>query len=163
MKKYREIVGGSVFFVCAAAYFAMAFDIKQFNDGFLSSDFMPKFYGVILMVLSALQVIFGVVQLKKSAEPGEESGPDVTFGQILSSVAMTFVLLIGYVALLKPVGFFIMSSVFIFLMVLMLSPKEERTGKRSAAVAVIAVAFSAAVYLIFTRGFALTLPAGILG
>ena len=55
MKRYREVIGGSVFFLFAATYFVMAFQIPTFNDGFISSDFMPKVYGTILMLLSVIQ------------------------------------------------------------------------------------------------------------
>lgn len=59
MKRYREVIGGSVFFLFAATYFVMAFQIPTFNDGFISSDFMPKVYGAILMLLSVIQIIQG--------------------------------------------------------------------------------------------------------
>jgi hypothetical protein len=57
VKRYREFIGGSVFFLFAATYFVMAFQIPTFNDGFISSDFMPKVYGTILMLLSVIQII----------------------------------------------------------------------------------------------------------
>lgn len=160
--KKREVIGGVLFFLFAATYFVMALDIKQYDDGFLSSDFVPKVYGVILMMLSALQVLIGVWNNKV---PEEQDGVAATVfipGQLVS-VALTFVLLLGYILLLKPVGFIIMSSVFIFLMTLMLYPKTERHARRLAQVAAVACLFSASVYFLFVKGFALTLPAGILG
>ncbi len=163
MKKYREVVGGSVFFLFAATYFVMAFGIKQYNDGFLSSDFIPKIYGGVLMVLSILQVLFAVFNSKKGRAQEEDQEPGLSLGQTLISVALTFVLLIGYVSLLETVGFIIMSSIFIFLMTLMLYPADQRTVRRLLWVALIAVAFSSGVYFLFVKAFALTLPAGIFG
>ena len=126
MKRYREVIGGSVFFLFAATYFVMAFQIPTFNDGFISSDFM-------------------------------------TIQQVVFSVVLTFVLLIGYVGLLELVGFVIMSSIFIFLMTMWLLPKDQRNKKQLILTAIIAVVFASCVYLLFVKGFALTLPAGILG
>jgi multisubunit Na+/H+ antiporter MnhE subunit len=76
---------------------------------------------------------------------------------------LTFVLLIGYVGLLELVGFVIMSSIFIFLMTMWLLPKDQRNKKQLILTAIIAVVFASCVYLLFVKGFALTLPAGILG
>lgn len=162
MKRYREVIGGSVFFLFAATYFVMAFQIPTFNDGFISSDFMPKVYGAILMLLSVIQIIQGVLN-KKHADCQEENQTDLTIQQIAFSVALTFVLLIGYVGLLELVGFVIMSSIFIFLMTMWLLPKDQRNKKQIILSAIIAVVFASCVYLLFVKGFALTLPAGILG
>lgn len=72
-------------------------------------------------------------------------------------------LLIGYVGLLELVGFVIMSSIFIFLMTMWLLPKDQRNKKQIILTAIIAVVFASCVYLLFVKGFALTLPVGILG
>lgn len=83
--------------------------------------------------------------------------------KMIFSVVLTFVLLIGYVGLLELVGFVIMSSIFIFLMTMWLLPKDQRNKKQLILTAIIAVVFASCVYLLFVKGFALTLPAGILG
>ena len=56
-----------------------------------------------------------------------------------------------------------MSSIFIFLMTMWLLPKGQRNKKQIILSAIIAVVFASCVYLLFVKGFALTLPAGILG
>lgn len=163
LEKNREIIGGSIFFLCSAAYFVIAFSIKQYQDGILSSDFIPKVYGLILMVLSAFQILLGVwFHNKKTIE---EATPE-QFKDRIASVVYTFTLLLLYVLLLKPIGFVIMSTVFIFAMTLLLYPKEIKEKSKAmhlTKIVVIAVIFSTAVYLFFVWGFALTLPAGILG
>lgn len=156
----REMLGGGLFFLFAATYFVTALDIKQFNDGFLSSDFIPKAYGLILMLLSITQIVIGVYGNKKGMSK-QNSG--VSLLKQLAPVISTFALLIAYIVFLKPIGFVIMSSIFVFFMTLMLSSREERTFKRLLITAIVACTFSTAVYLLFVRGFALTLPAGILG
>lgn len=166
MGKYREIIGGSVFFLCAAAYYVMAFGIQQYGaNDVMDSAFIPKVYGVLIMILSILQVVFGVLDLKKgeSKEKSDETGNGLSVKQQLASALITFAMLIVYVALLDSIGFIIMSSLFIFCMTLLLIPEEKRQRKQLIMIAGIAVSFSVVVYLLFVEGFALTLPAGILG
>ena len=112
------------------------------------------------MLLSVIQIIQGVLS-KKRADCQEENQTDLTIQQAVFSVVLTFVLLIGYVGLLELVGFVIMSSIFIFLMTMWLLPKDQRN--KIILTAIIAVVFASCVYLLFVKGFALTLPVGILG
>lgn len=166
MAKYREIIGGCVFFMFAAAYYVGALSIKQFaGNDMVDSQFIPKLYGIIIMILSALQVLFGIMKMKKDeAEDKEDDDkPHLSVQQQIISFLMSFALLIIYVALLDSVGFIIMSTLFIIFMTTLLLPKEKRNSKRVGMTAVIAAAFSVAVYMVFVEGFALTLPAGILG
>ena len=61
MKKYSDIISGAVLFVLAAVYYAMATQIKQYNSGLpgiVTSDFIPKVYGIAVMVLSAILILF---------------------------------------------------------------------------------------------------------
>ena len=76
MKKYSDIISGAVLFVLAAVYYAMATQIKQYNSGLpgiVTSDFIPKVYGVAVMVLSAILIFRGIRDLKKAQvqETGE--------------------------------------------------------------------------------------------
>ena len=60
MKKYSDIISGAVLFVLAAVYYAMATQIKQYNSGLpgiITSDFIPKVYGIAVMVLSAILIL----------------------------------------------------------------------------------------------------------
>lgn len=157
----KEIIGGSVFLICSAVYFVMAFSIRQYQDGILSSDFIPKIYGLILMALSVFQILCDIRFRNKDTVEGEES--ERLKGRS-ASVVYTFILLFIYVLLLKPIGFVIMSAVFIFVMTLLLYPKgAPKKGRRLVKIAVLALVFSTAIYGLFAWGFALMLPVGILG
>ena len=93
MQRRRELIGGTIFFIFAAVYFVMALQIPEFNDGFVSSDAMPKIYGILLMLLSAAQ-IFGALRKKKDAsEKGEEAGSGKIV--IVPEVLITFFFLIS--------------------------------------------------------------------
>ncbi|HWP51763.1 MAG TPA: tripartite tricarboxylate transporter TctB family protein [Clostridia bacterium] len=170
MKKYREIIGGATFFVLAAAYFVMAFGIKRFGagqPGIVTSDFMPKIYGAFMLILSAIQILQGVWQLKAQRQSvAVDAGVSSESGKrfpVEPEIMLTFLLLIVYVGLLKTVGFLIMSVLFIIGLTFLLLPKEERSVKKCIEVLMVAVLFTVVIYLIFVKGFHLTLPVGILG
>ena len=162
MKKYSDIISGAVLFVLAAVYYVMATQIKQYNAGLpgtITSDFIPKVYGIAVMVLSAILIFRGIRDLKKAQvqETGEAED------RKRFAIVLVFLLLVVYVALLDIVGFTIMSTLFVLGLSYILLPKEKRTPKTCVAVFVVALAFSVAITLIFVKGFSLTLPMGILG
>ena len=67
MKKYSEVISGVVLFALSTVYFWMAFGIKQFNagkPGIVTSDFMPKIYGLSVMILSGILILRGIRDLK---------------------------------------------------------------------------------------------------
>lgn len=163
MAKYRDVIGGCLFFIFAAVYYNMALGIHQFSagSGMVDSQFMPKVYGILLMILSAIQVLHGVYHIKKG-DAEEDEGNGLTVGEQIFSFVTSFLLLVIYVALLDSVGFIIMSALFITCMTMLLSTKEQRSGKKLLKIVAISVVFSVAVYLIFVQGFGLTLPDGIL-
>ena len=168
MKKYRDILSGTVLFLLAAAYFVMAMDIKQYNagqPGIITSDFIPKIYGIAVMALSAILVVRGVVQLKKDRRSGADRGETAAGPRfpVQPEILLVFLLLVVYVALLPTVGFVIMSTLFILGLSCVLLPKHRRTPKYCLAVLAVAALFTAAITLIFVQGFSLTLPMGILG
>lgn len=156
MNRYKELIGGTCFFIFAAVYFIMALSIPKFNDGFVSSDFMPKLYGVLLMILSVIQVLQGVSRVKK--EPRETKETEKKSGiPMAPEVLLTFLFLILYVVILKPLGFLIATILFLLAMITMFTPKESRSFLRTVLISVI---FSVVVYLIFVKGLSLTLPEG---
>ena len=76
MKKYSDIISGAVLFVLAAVYYVMATQIKQYNAGLpgtITSDFIPKVYGIAVMVLSAI-LIFRGIRPEKSPGTGDGGG-----------------------------------------------------------------------------------------
>ena len=70
--------------------------------------------------------------------------------------------LIGYAALMKPVGFIITSIIYVFLQILILTPIKKRSRKVMGIAAVMAVTFSTVLYYVFTKYFMVLLPPGIL-
>lgn len=167
MKKYTDIIGGAAVFLLAAVYFVMAFQIKQFGAGqagIITSDFMPKLYGAAVMILSAIQILRGIINLKKGRTAEEPAAKDGEKKRLIQpEIPLTFLLLVVYVGLLPSVGFVIMSPLFVLGLAALLLPPEQRCPKTYLLSFAVGVVFSIAVALIFVKGFSLTLPMGILG
>ena len=166
MKKYSDIISGAVLFVLAAVYYAMATQIKQYNSGLpgiITSDFIPKVYGIAVMVLSAILIFRGIRDLKKARAQEAGETEEASRFPVDPAIILVFLLLVIYVALLDTVGFTIMSTLFVLGLSYIPLPKEKRTPKTCVAVFVVALVFSVAITLIFVKGFSLTLPMGVLG
>ena len=72
---------------------------------------------------------------------------------------MTFVLLFVYDLLLKTVGFVILTPVYLFLQMLLIAPKDKR---KPVWFVVLGMLTTAVIYMIFTWGFSIILPMGLL-
>ena len=171
MKKYSEVISGVVLFVLSAVYFWMSFGIKKFNagqPGIVTSDFMPKIYSAVVMILSAILTIRGVFDLKNGNYPGvgeeQESRENSRWKlPIQPEILATFFLLVLYVAFLRSVGFVIMSILFAIGISYILLPREKRGRKTFLIIIAVSVVFTVVITLIFVCGFNLTIPMGVFG
>lgn len=166
MKKYGELIGGVVVFMIAAVYFWMAFSIKKFGagqPGIITSDVMPKIYGISVMLLSAVLIFRGIRELKASTAPASQEEQTGRRFPVEPEILLTFLLLVIYVALLQSVGFVIMSVLFVLGLSAILLPTEKRRRSSYLTILVVAVIFTVAITAIFVKGFNLTLPMGLLG
>ena len=105
MKKYSDIISGAVLFVLAAVYYAMATQIKQYNSGLpgiVTSDFIPKVYGVAVMVLSAILIFRGIRDLKKARAQEAGEPEEASRFPIDPAIVLVFLLLVIYVACWTP-------------------------------------------------------------
>ena len=170
MKKYSEIISGVVLFALSTVYFWMAFGIKQFNagkPGIVTSDFMPKIYGLSVMILSGILILRGIRDLKAGHYPGAGEEAEVSNSKwklpVQPEILLTFLFLVLYVALLESVGFIIMSVLFFLGIAYVLLPYDKRTKKMFLIVFVAGTVFTVAITMIFVYGFSLTIPMGIFG
>lgn len=118
------------------------------------SEFMPKIVGFLLLAC-AVGFLYQGIRTPKATE-GDNKFDYVSLIRFLIALG----LLIMYVLLLKPVGFIIMTTFYIFIQSLFMAPPEKRSVLGSA---ILAVVSSVTIYLVFTRGLSLLLPPGILG
>lgn len=166
--KYKKnLISGGVLFAIGAAYFALTFQISQFKglgSTPIDARFVPQMWGVMMMVLSAMVFIRGLreyLSLKKAGKLPQGEKIDVKKWVIDNrEVVMTFLSLLIYIALLAPVGFVIMSALFIFAECMILTPKEKR---KPIPALILGIVVAVIVDYIFVNMLFVLLPTGIIG
>lgn len=178
----KELLAGVIFLVVGIAYFALAFTIPIYDayggSSVVDSAFVPKVIGVLLIVLSVLQLVFASRASKnippaepaaKSAEAAEEDGEfkvedwdDDAANRNADTKALIaiFAILIVYMALMSTLGFMISSALFLFATMMLLTPKQKR---KLPVIIILSVVVAVGVYYLFVYGLDMVLPAGILG
>lgn len=158
-EKRTTILIGIFFLVFSIVLFVSAMAIPAPNALAIGGDFMPKIMAALLIICAMGFIIVGVTQKPISEDPAEKTGQEMDIKR-WSLFAIEFGLLFVYLCLLIPVGFILMTSIYIFLQAWIITVKEERSPIKMAIVAVVS---SIIIYFIFVKGFNLMLPAGLLG
>lgn len=164
MQYKKELVPGIVLTVISVLYLFFATQIKPFTglgSTPLTNRFMPYFWGSCLLILSVMLIIRGIRMRKKELAAGKTAGAvsATSFWDDYREVVISFVLLAVYIAFLESVGFIIMTALYVFAEILVLSEKAKRNYIVSAVVAVAAAVF---LYFIFVKSLNVLLPGGIL-
>ncbi len=171
-KVKKDFVIGAFFLLLGAAYFISAFSIgsyKGYGSQNISSSFVPKLLGVLLMVLSAT-LLFQTYNAWRRITDAMKRDPGLAAGTEpghlffrpgeLRSVLAVFGVLAMYVALLEPVGFILTSCVFLFVTIKIMAPDGKFDWRFAALLSVIV---PPVVYVLFVYGLDMLLPEGILG
>ena len=171
MKYRKDFVFGIILAAFSIFYIISASKIKIFTGpgaAPINARAIPYMWGVILLILSIILIIRGVKGTRQSGDIAESatfSGEKKkqTVIEYLSEskeIWLTFLFLGIYIALLKPVGFLLMTIIYIFAESMLLSKREERNWKLSLGLAVFCAVL---IDYIFIRVFFILLPHGILG
>lgn len=107
-------------------------------------------------ILAWMMIGLGLIELVGALR--RPSLPGTTSGGNLVTVALTLVLIAGYVAALRPLGFPIATAIYLFLQFLVLTPRGS--GRQFPLYLGLSVAASAVIFATFRYGFDLLLPAG---
>ncbi|WP_303878424.1 tripartite tricarboxylate transporter TctB family protein [Stutzerimonas kunmingensis] len=156
----KELSIGVAMLGASIAYLVMAYRVPG-HDG-IDAATVPTLLAILLCLLGVLQTLsaFG-----SRARPAAESGADATEQTRTSvveplTVLKTLGLILLYVVLLGPVGFPIMTTLYLYLQFIVLTPVDHKV--RHLPYAAIAVVTSIVIYLLFREAFDLLLPAGLL-
>ena len=161
-----DLITGIIAAAFSVFYLSQTTTIKIFGGatGGVNARTVPEIWGSCLLILSIILIvrsIYGMVKAKKNPTLPEQ-GNFIKNLIDKREVVYTFALLIGYAALMKPVGFIITSIIYVFLQILILTPIKKRSRKVMGIAAVMAVTFSTVLYYVFTKYFMVLLPPGIL-
>jgi len=177
MKKFTKEMKVGVFFLCFAVFYIISSrninTFSPFGHKALDSKSLPQLLGWLMIVLSIVLIVTSYVKSKKNVavvpEKQEKKAVEMVtvLGKQLPKVSAYLVACCGLIALytlfFRSLGFVVSTTLFLFLLTLLLAPKDKRTGKMIVFYAVFSVVFTVILYLLFTRAIAMMLPHGILG
>ena len=147
-EKTKGIITSILFLAFSIVMIVFARQYKPMMQNDLGSGFFPMVVGIAMAALSVLRLILAIREKK-----GEKSGDDLMGG------LATTILIGGYCIAFNPVGFIISTMVYLFLQILVLTPKEKRSWPITIAISVIApIAF----YVLFVYAINTPLPKGLL-
>ena len=165
--KYKiNMIAGGVLFLFGLAYFILTWQIANFKGlgaPPVDAKFVPRLWGGLLMFLSLIVFIRGIREYLRLRKEGkiEKKKTNLIQGVIeYREVILSFLFLLIYILLLQPVGFIIMSALFIFAEAMVLTPKGKRKPLIAAIVGIVA---AVVVDFAFVTLLHVLLPAGILG
>lgn len=155
-KRYEPIIMSGLFLCVAAIYASQIPYIKISNFVSIDSAFFPKLILSGLVVLALVQLVFGIIEIRKSkAEANVIKPSKIDFLCVFETLALSAI----YVATLSSLGFLIATIIYLFFQMSVLCPKEEY---KPVLFLVISLISSAAIYIIFRYGLRLMLPQGLL-
>ncbi|WP_227937373.1 tripartite tricarboxylate transporter TctB family protein [Alkalihalobacillus deserti] len=168
MFRLSKDVYASVFLLAfSVIMYVSSFSIKMLTVSKIGAGFMPRMIAIAIFILSIILLINSIKEMKfakqrtdilEDEDEDEHEGIKRKISPL--SVVITLALMIGYIALLKPVGFLIMSSIYLFLQMYLLADPKER---KAPLFIIVSVVSSVVIYFCFKSIFHLMLPAGILG
>jgi hypothetical protein len=162
----KNIIAGAVLAVFSAFVLLVSFNISTFTGlgaAPLGSAFIPRLWGGCLGLLSLSLFFRGLRERAAYAKTGKIVPLTFNFIKFCGEnreVIMTFAVIAVYTALIGAVGFIIMSALYLFAQILILTPP----GKRNfLAAGIISVVTSVLLDFIFVSLLHVLLPRGILG
>lgn len=165
-KYMLDIAPGVVITVFSLLYLSQVPGIQGFNDlgsTPLDNHFVPYLWGGALLFLGLWLIGRGYAKLKKfKAEGGVPKKFDLG-NAILEKreVIISFVALSIYVGLMELVGFVIMTILYTFAQILILTPREK-WRKNYIPAAIVGIITGVFLYYIFRIQLSVLLPSGVL-
>lgn len=158
MERYKDIVGGVLWLGVALVMYAASFEMKTLvigaaSSSFVGSGFMPRLVAVLMAFFSALIIWRGFRNLRLS--PVSKAGDKINWLPEYLPVAVSVGLLVLYIVLMEKVGFLIMTIIYLFGQMLILSAPDHR---RPVMFLIISVLGAVGIYYTFTEVFMLMLP-----
>lgn len=162
--RYKEILLGVFMIALASFYLYNAAFIRTRSSVSVSAKLIPEILGCLAIGLGILQIIAGIKYLLEVRRHNRESGIVESFmsagglGNAIP-VVITFIIILLYAVAFEPLGFVISSTLCMFAMMWVLSPKSKF---RPVPFALISLLSAFVIYIAFRKGLDLSLPGGLL-
>ena len=166
MKTYKELISGLFFAVLGAAVYGYSFTITLTNiGGRYGSRLVPQIIGVLMVFLGiivALRDIKPMVQrhIHKDTTPMEAGATEPTDSRTVRRILSIFIVSFMYVGLLRLLGFVVATPLYLFVMMILLTPNDVRI--RYVLYAVVSMIVMLSSFLLFRYAFLMILPRGTL-
>ena len=151
-KKAADFIISIILIALSVFLYMIADKMPDATKGIGPGDY-PKFICTILFILGVIQLISVIVASKGIPLIEIKKINAKYLLRALIMVVATFV----YYKLMKPIGYIITTPIFLFGSFMLFGYKKKIKG------VIIALIFTIAVYLLFTKVFMIFLPRGILG
>ena len=156
----RDLLSGGFALLFGLFILLVSFTIGKTRLAGVGPDYLPRAVGIYIVGLSVIMLVTTLVKLK-TGQPAPAAEETTSSKKVeIRTVVLTICVLIAYVLLLEPVGFILVSAIFLFGQMFILAPDGQR---KVLLFAVLSLIIPVAVYLLFVNVFSLMLPSGILG
>jgi putative tricarboxylic transport membrane protein len=140
----------------------MSFSIHASTAESLGPAFFPRVVAFCMAALS-IGLIFKNIKALQKAKGKVETVTEKKPFKMNYSLLFSALLLIAYMILVNTIGFIIMSIIYIFCQIILISAKEDLNKKYYIIYAVVAVVTPIVLYYVFYNFLGVFLPTGILG
>lgn len=151
----QDLISAITGIVLSGAVLALSASIERKNtNGDPGSAFMPSLIGTLLLILSIILLVQCLLKGARGAEPAAKDGEENYLAILLS-----FLNLVLFVALMRPIGFMLSCILFLFLQIGIMA--HERPSRKELLIwAAVSIAAPVLIYLIFVKLFSMPLPRG---
>ena len=157
MKKYMDIISGAFILLLSVVFFVGAHSIVSFADSKYGASITPRVVSVIMAILSIILIISGIQNLKVEKRTGINKASTKQSNENKITY-YTLGLITIYIALINVIGFPVMTAIYIALQLFVLSGLKM---KKLLLGAIVGIASSTLIYLIFSKALYIHLPLGI--
>lgn len=152
-EKTRDIISALVLIAISICGFYLSRDIAEpFREYDIGAAFLPRLVLGLIVTLSVLKIIISVIENKTAVLEAKDKSQ---FFKGFSTIILVGIYCFCY----KPIGFLLDTFIYLFLQIVIVTPKEKRQIWKILLIDIIA---TMVVYLIFTKGFAVKLPHGLI-
>lgn len=175
MKKYKDIIAGSVLLAVSLFYLSQTFSVKKiaFIDPLVGSARFPQIVASILILCSVVIIMQGIMALnratviemgKKSlieaadaAENGEDSSDRLSERKGNIKILMVLGSFAVFAFLMDKIGFALASFLYLWSQMVIMS-HDKQSVKSVSLYGVLSLVIAAVIYVLFRYGFGLILP-----
>lgn len=155
-QKSKELAFGCIMLAFGLVYLLLTMQLPR-KEG-IDSATIPFILAVVIVALGALQIVFSWPRASDAPAAAESRIASPSSRPDYRTIIITAALILAYVALLNWFGFPLMSILYLFVQMIVLTPSYAK--KKYWLYAVVAVTVSLFVYYMFRWAFDLMLPDG---